>query len=69
MQPADPALVIRTALNAHSLCAAPPPSAAPPLQIGISPTIPLTADQLADIPLQADSFCRFAQTDAAPALF
>lgn len=39
------------------------------LQIGIAPTIPLSADQLADIPLDATGFCRFAQTDAAPALF
>ena len=39
------------------------------LQIGISPTIPLDAKQLLDIPLSGEAFCRFAQTDAAPKLF
>jgi hypothetical protein len=39
------------------------------LQIGISPTIPLDAKQLLDIPLNGEAFCRFAQTDAAPKLF
>lgn len=44
----------------------------PPLgltQVGISPTIPLDPAQLADIPLSADGFCRYAQADAAPKLF
>lgn len=45
-----------------------PPCAHAP-QIGIKPTIPLTPAQLNDIPLAAESFCRFANTDAAPALF
>ena len=39
------------------------------LQIGISPTIPLDAKQLLDIPLSGEAFCRFAQTDGAPKLF
>ena len=47
----------------------PPCPAALLLQIGISPTIPLDAKQLLDIPLNGEAFCRFAQTDAAPKLF
>ena len=43
--------------------------ALPALQIGIKPTIPLSAAQLLEIPLSGEAFCRFAQTDAAPKLF
>lgn len=46
------------------------PVPSPPcLQIGITPTIPIDASKLIDIPLAADKFCAFAQTDAAPKLF
>jgi hypothetical protein len=40
-----------------------------PAQIGIAPTIPLDAAQLAEIPVSGEAFCRFAETPQAPKLF
>lgn len=60
---------LTSARHAHLIPAMLAPLCAPHPQIGIKPTIPLTADQLTDIPLSAGGFCRFASTDAAPALF